>query len=85
MAACGSGSDRRTKSGHDDQNTGPSDRDTDAIRRWLWIGLLTGASVVFSLVFACATPFATLAALNMKRSDAVALIAVVWLVNQVIG
>jgi hypothetical protein len=29
----------------------------DVGRRWAWIGLLGGASIGFSLVFACATPF----------------------------
>lgn len=57
-------------------------------KRWLWIGLLIVATVAFSLVFACATPFAalaTLAALKMSRRDAVVLTGAVWVVNQAVG
>ena len=53
-----------------------------------WIALLTAASVLFSLVFACATPFAALAclaALRLERRDAFALVGASWLVNQVVG
>ncbi len=62
--------------------------ESDAIRRGIWIALLTGASIVFSIAFKCAMPFAalaTLAAMNMQRRDAVALVAMAWLVNQAIG
>lgn len=61
---------------------------SDGARRGLWITLLTASSVALSLIFACATPFAafaTLAAMNMKRSDAFTLAIVVWLANQVVG
>jgi hypothetical protein len=57
-------------------------------RRWAWIGLLGGASIGFSLVFACATPFValvTLAALNMSRRDAFIVTGAVWLANQAVG
>ncbi|WP_119460298.1 hypothetical protein [Rhodospirillaceae bacterium SYSU D60014] len=57
-------------------------------RRWLWLGFLTAASVLFSLGLACATPFAALgaiAALNMGRRDAVILILAAWLANQAVG
>jgi hypothetical protein len=61
---------------------------SDGARRGLWITLLTAASVASSLIFACATPFAafaTLAAINMKRADALMLAIVVWLANQFVG
>jgi hypothetical protein len=57
-------------------------------RRWAWIALLGGASIGFSLVFACATPFValvTLAALTMSRRDAFIVTAAVWLANQAVG
>ena len=57
-------------------------------RRWAWIGLLGGASIGFSLVFACATPFValvTLAALTMNRRDAFIVAGAVWLANQAVG
>jgi hypothetical protein len=57
-------------------------------KRAAWIALLTGASVLFSFALACATPFpalATLAALHMRKRDAVALTAAAWLANQIIG
>jgi hypothetical protein len=57
-------------------------------RRWLWILLLTAASVFVTLGMACATPFAalaTLAALHMSRRDGLALIGVAWLADQVVG
>jgi hypothetical protein len=56
--------------------------------RWLWIGLLGGSSIGFSLVFACATPFVALVALAttvMARRDAVIVAGFVWLANQAIG
>jgi hypothetical protein len=57
-------------------------------RRWLWILLLTGASVFVTLGMACATPFAalaTLAALHMSRRDGLALIGLAWLADQAVG
>jgi hypothetical protein len=60
----------------------------DVVRRWAWIGLLGSASIGFSLVFACATPFValvTLAALTMSRRDALIVTAAVWLANQAVG
>ena len=60
----------------------------DLARRWSWIGLLAVASLVFSRAFACAMPFAalaTLAALNMRRGEAAALMLIVWIVNQAVG
>ena len=60
----------------------------DVVRRGAWIGLLGGASIGFSLVFACATPFValvTLAALTMSRRDAFIVTGAVWLANQAVG
>jgi hypothetical protein len=57
-------------------------------RRWLWILLLTAASVFVTLGMACAMPFAalaTLAALHMSRRDGLALIGVAWLADQAVG
>ena len=54
----------------------------------LWLGLLVGASVVFSLGLACAAPlaaFAAAAALSLSRRDALLLILLVWLANQLVG
>jgi hypothetical protein len=55
---------------------------------WLWIGLLGGSSIGFSLVFACATPFVALVALAttlMARRDAFMVTGSVWLANQAVG
>src|SRR5262245_66177034 len=57
-------------------------------RHWLWLAVLVGASVAFTLGFACAVPlaaFAGAAALTLSRRDALALIVAVWLANQVVG
>ena len=57
-------------------------------RRWLWILLLTAASVFITLGMACGTPFAalaTLAALYMSRRDGLALIGIAWLADQAVG
>lgn len=57
-------------------------------RRFLWLALLVGAGLAFSLGLACATPFAAFgaaAALTLSRRDALVLILSVWLANQVIG
>jgi hypothetical protein len=66
----------------------PQPTPADVARRWAWIGLVGGASISFSLVFACATPFVavvTLAALTMSRRDAFIVTAAVWLANQAVG
>jgi hypothetical protein len=55
---------------------------------WIWIGILTAASPLFTVVFSCATPlaaFATLAALNMRARSAAVLVGFVWFVNQAVG
>jgi hypothetical protein len=57
-------------------------------RRWLWILLLTAASVFVTLGMACATPFAALAALaalHLSRRDGLALLGAAWLADQAIG
>jgi hypothetical protein len=57
-------------------------------RHLLWLAVLVGASVAFTLGLACAVPlaaFAAAAALTLSRQDAVVLIAAVWLTNQLIG
>lgn len=64
---------------------------SEASRRWrraCWLVLLVTASVVFSLAFACATPFAAFAAASactLPRRDAVLLAIGVWLANQGVG
>jgi len=63
-------------------------RETGMERRLIWMALLTLASVVMSGVYACATPFAALgalAALDSNRRDGLALIAIIWLANQIVG
>jgi len=57
-------------------------------KRSLWIALLTGATIIGSFIFACATPFPALGALSalfMRRRDAFALTLINWLANQIIG
>ncbi|WP_072373040.1 hypothetical protein [Hyphomicrobium sp. NDB2Meth4] len=57
-------------------------------RRLLWIGLLTAATLMMTGVFACAVPFAALAALaafDTERNDGLLLIGAVWLANQAYG
>ncbi|MFA5900334.1 MAG: hypothetical protein WC829_14625 [Hyphomicrobium sp.] len=57
-------------------------------RRLLWIGLLTAATLLMTGVFACAVPFAALAALaafDTERNDGILLVGAVWLANQIYG
>ena len=57
-------------------------------RHWLWLAVLVGASVAFTLGLACAVPlaaFAAAAALTLSRRDALVLIIAVWLANQLVG
>ena len=57
-------------------------------KRSFWIALLTGATIVGSFVFACATPFpalGALAALFVRKRDAFALTILNWLANQIVG
>lgn len=56
--------------------------------RLLWIVLLIAGCTILTLKFACAAPFAALAALaalDMNRRDGVLLILGVWAANQAIG
>jgi hypothetical protein len=74
-----------------DRPAGRAIRAPSAALDWrhpLWLGLLVGASVLFSLGFACAVPlaaFAGAAALSLSRRDALLLILLVWLANQLVG
>lgn len=57
-------------------------------RHLLWLTLLVAASVAFSLGFACAVPlaaFAAAVALTLSSADALVLILLVWLANQLVG
>lgn len=57
-------------------------------RRWLWLGGLSAASAAFSLVLACAMPFAALAALaacSLSRRDGLLVMAGAWAANQAVG
>jgi hypothetical protein len=57
-------------------------------RHSLWLGLIVGASMIFSLGLACAVPlaaFAAAAALSLSRRDALLLVILVWLANQLVG
>lgn len=59
-----------------------------ASRRAVWIAILVLAAVGSSVVFACATPFAALAALAalyMNRRDAFIVTGITWVANQAIG
>jgi len=54
----------------------------------LWIAIVIAASIACSLMFACATPFAALAALaaeKMPRGQALTLTGCAWLANQLVG
>jgi hypothetical protein len=54
----------------------------------LWIVLLTVASTVTTLLLACATPFAALAALaalHMRQRDGIILMLFAWAASQAIG
>lgn len=54
----------------------------------LWISLLTAASTATTLMFACATPFpslAALAAVHMRPRDGIALMLMAWAASQAIG
>lgn len=54
----------------------------------LWIVLLTLSSTATTLVLACATPFPALAAIaatQMRRRDAIVLMALTWVASQAVG
>jgi hypothetical protein len=66
---------------------GESDRNS-RIKIVSWLALLTATSILSTFVLACATPFpafAALAALRMRRVDAVLLVVATVLANQVVG
>jgi hypothetical protein len=57
-------------------------------RRNIWLVLLVVGSLAFSLVFACATPFAALAvaaSMTLPGGEALLLMLTVWLFNQLTG
>lgn len=54
----------------------------------LWIALFTVAATLTTLIFHCATPFpslAALAAIHLKRRDGVLLMVAAWTVSQTVG
>lgn len=54
----------------------------------LWAGIVAGASILFSLALACATPFAAIATVtgaNMRPRAAFAVTGFAWLANQAVG
>ena len=56
--------------------------------RALWMALIAAASLVLSFAFACAAPFAALAALaalNLTKREAAIVVAASFLANQAIG
>jgi hypothetical protein len=58
------------------------------LRHALWLALLVAASVVFTLGFACALPFAAFgaaAAMTLNVRDALLLSFAAWLTNQIVG
>lgn len=58
------------------------------VKNALWIAVLVGAVTFSSFVFACATPFAALAALSAltsRRREAFVLVLAAWAANQFIG
>lgn len=66
----------------------PEDQLSESSKTTVWIALITVSSVLFSLGFACATPFAALAAVagsKMTRVNGLALVAASWLANQAVG
>ena len=55
---------------------------------WTWPALLVAAALLSSFTFACVTPFAAFAVLTattMGLPCALAMMVVVWLINQVLG
>ena len=53
-----------------------------------WLAVVVASIIAFSLVAACATPFAALAAvaaLTLSRGDAVRITIALWLADQIVG
>lgn len=66
----------------------PNSTPDDGVRRAGAVLLLAGGATLFSFALACATPFAALAvvaALTMKRRDAIVTVLLAFAVNQAIG
>src|SRR5260221_9607261 len=58
------------------------------MRTGIWTGLIAGLSIIGSLVFACAAPFAAIGALaasSMSREQGLMLVIAAWLSNQIVG
>jgi len=58
------------------------------VRHQVWLTILVAATIGFSLVFACAAPFAAfgaIAALTLSRRDALLVTVALWLANQLTG
>ncbi len=58
------------------------------MRTGIWTGLIAGMSIIGSLVFACATPFAAISALaasKMNYERGLILVIAAWLSNQIVG
>ena len=58
------------------------------MRHHLWLATLVVATFAFTLVFACAAPFAAFgaaAALTLSRRDALVVTVALWLANQLTG
>jgi hypothetical protein len=58
------------------------------MRHQIWLTILVAATIAFSLIFACAAPFAafgTAAALTLSRRDALLLTVALCLANQLTG
>jgi hypothetical protein len=54
----------------------------------LWLAILIGSSLIFSVGFACAAPFEAIgaaAAITLARRDALLVSGVTWLINQFVG
>jgi hypothetical protein len=55
---------------------------------FLWLAILIGSSLIFSVGFACAAPFAAIgaaAAVTLGRRDALLVSGLTWLINQCVG
>src|SRR5438046_2750315 len=66
----------------------PPYKETRAMRHHLWLAILVVATIGFTLVFACAAPFAAFgaaAALTLSRREALLATVALWLVNQITG
>jgi hypothetical protein len=75
---------------HAPHETNPQ-KDRSIVHAWprlLWLVILVGSSLIFSLGFACATPFEAIgaaAAVTLARRDALLAAGLTWLLNQCVG